>query len=56
MSIFCAVEMVWLSWSTVKVSAVVSKLGFLHISSSWVKISFHTENQLPRLSGSAVKV
>ena len=22
-----------------------------HISSGWVKIRFHTENQLPRLSG-----
>ena len=28
---------------------------FLHISSSWVKIRLHTENQLPGLSGSALK-
>jgi hypothetical protein len=27
-----------------------------HISSSWVKIRLHTENQLPMLSGSAFKV
>ena len=29
---------------------------FLHISSSWVKIRLHTENQLARLPGSALKV
>ena len=29
---------------------------FLHISSSWVKIRLHTKNQLPGLSGSALKV
>ena len=29
---------------------------FLCISSSWVKIRLHTENQLPSLHGSAVKV
>ena len=29
---------------------------FLHISSSWVKIRLHTENQLPGLPGSALKV
>ena len=29
---------------------------FLHISSSWVKIRLYTENQLPRLPGSALKV
>ena len=29
---------------------------FLHISSIWVKIRLHTENQLPRLSGSGLKV
>ena len=29
---------------------------FLHILSSWVKIRLHTENQLPKLSGSALKV
>ena len=29
---------------------------FLHNSSSWVKIRLHTKNQLPRLSGSALKV
>ena len=28
----------------------------LHISSSWVKIRLYAENQLPRLSGSALKV
>jgi hypothetical protein len=28
----------------------------LHISSSWVNIRLHTENQLPRLPGSALKV
>ena len=28
----------------------------LHISSSLVKIRLHTENQLPKLSGSALKV
>ena len=28
----------------------------LHISSSWVKIRLHTENQLPRLPGSTLKV
>ena len=26
---------------------------FLHISSSWVKIRLHTENELPMLSGSS---
>ena len=29
---------------------------FFHISSSWVKIRLHTENQLPGLPGSALKV
>ena len=29
---------------------------FLYISSSWVKIRLHTENQLPGLTGSALKV
>ena len=29
---------------------------FLHISSSFVKIRLHTENELPRLSRSALKV
>ena len=29
---------------------------FLHISSTWVKIRLYTENQLPRLSGSGLKV
>ena len=29
---------------------------FLHISSSWVKIRLYTENQLPMLSGSGLKV
>ena len=29
---------------------------FLHISSSWVKIRLHTENELPMLSGSSLKV
>ena len=29
---------------------------FFHISSSWVKIRLHTEKQLPRLPGSALKV
>ena len=29
---------------------------FLHISSSWVKTRLDTENQLPRSSGSALKV
>ena len=29
---------------------------FLHISSSWVKIRLHTENHLPGLPGSALKV
>ena len=28
----------------------------LHISSSWVKIRLYTENQLPRLPGSVLKV
>jgi hypothetical protein len=28
----------------------------LHFSSSWVKIRLHTENQLPMLPGSALKV
>ena len=27
-----------------------------HISSTWVKIRLYTENQLPRLSGSGLKV
>ena len=27
-------------------------VGFVHISSSWVEISLHTEFQLPRLPGS----
>ena len=31
-------------------------LFFLGRLSSWVKIRLHTENQLPRLSGSALKV
>ena len=26
------------------------------IASTWIKIRFHTENQLPMLSGSALKV
>ena len=30
--------------------------SFLHISSSLVKIRLHTENHLPKLSGSALKV
>ena len=29
---------------------------FLHIASSWVEIRLHSENQLPRLPGSALKV
>ena len=29
---------------------------FLHISSSWVKIRLHTENELPMLPGSTLKV
>ena len=29
---------------------------FLQISSSWVKMRLHTKNQLPRLSGSALKI
>ena len=29
---------------------------FLHILSSWVKIRLYTENQLPMLSGTALKV
>ena len=29
---------------------------FFILSSSWVKIRMHTENQLPRLPGSALKV
>ena len=29
---------------------------FLYISSSWVKIRLHTENELPMLPGSALKV
>ena len=28
---------------------------FLHISSSWVKMRWHTENQLPGLPGSGLK-
>jgi hypothetical protein len=28
----------------------------LHISSSWVKIRLYTKNQLPRLSGSGLKI
>ena len=28
---------------------------FFHISSSWVKIRWHSKNQIPRLSGSALK-
>ena len=31
-------------------------LCFIQISSSWVKIRLHTENHLPKLSGSALKV
>jgi hypothetical protein len=31
-------------------------LIFLQISSSWFKIRLHTKNQLPRLSGSGIKV
>ena len=30
----------------------VTPIFFVHISSSWVKISLHTEFQLPRLPGS----
>ena len=37
-------------------SRVPRRACFLHISSSWVKIRLHTENQPPRLSGSALKV
>jgi hypothetical protein len=29
---------------------------FFYISSSWVKVRLHTENQLARLAGSAFKV
>ena len=29
---------------------------FLYISSSWVELRLHNENQLPRLSGSGLKV
>ena len=29
---------------------------FLYVSSNWVKISLHTENQLHKLPGSALKV
>jgi hypothetical protein len=29
---------------------------FFHISSSWVKIRLHTENQLPGMLGRALKV
>ena len=36
--------------------ALLSPACFLHISSSWVKIRLHTENQLPKLSGSFLKV
>ena len=41
--------------------AIIANIGsgdpncFLHISSSWVKISLYTKNQLPMLSGCALK-
>ena len=34
----------------------VHPIFFLHISSSWVKIRLHTENELPVMSGSVIKV
>ena len=34
----------------------MTPIFLLHISSSWVEISLHTENQPPRLSRSALKV
>ena len=34
----------------------VTPMFYHHISSVWVKIRLHTEFQLPRLSGSALKV
>ena len=34
----------------------MTHIFFLHISSSWVKIKLHTENQLTGLPGSASKV
>ena len=39
-----------------KLQGQVTHNLFLHISSSWVNIRFHTENQLPGLPGSALKV
>ena len=36
---------------------LIAQLGlFLHISSIWVKIRLYTKNELPMLSGSALKV
>ena len=35
---------------------LVAPIFLLHISSSWVKIRLHTENQLPSLPVSALKV
>ena len=66
-SIFFVVELVYLSCA-LHLSAVGLKLHhpmgegegdpniFLYISSSWVKIWLLTENQLPRLPGSGLKV
>ena len=34
----------------------LSSIYFLGVLSYWVKIRLHTENQLPRLPGSALKV
>ena len=31
------------------ISETLNKFGSLHISSCWVKIRLHTENQIPRL-------
>ena len=44
-------------YKKIRLSSIFKNIEVVfHISSSWVKIRLHTENQLPRLSGSALKV
>ena len=48
----------WLSWVEIILSLYYGKRGgvSLIISSSWVNLKLHTENQLYTLPGSALKV
>ena len=45
------------NWKKLRPSSIFKNIVVIfHILSSWVKISLHTKNQLPRLSRSALKV